>query len=575
MADSMADERNRYSLNSEKQRLLDGKKNKRKGRLLFYYRLKWLVGNKCAILVLIMVTLVHTFDPYMMAAQYFRSYEKTLFAIYSGCSLFFFLFYPITGLYADIKFGRFKTAIAALLVSSCTTILMIVGIFLLWYKSIGLIGLVLFSIGYILGNFAHTAFYIVILSFGVDQLQGASGEELSAFVCWFYFCRVAGWVISVPVSCLTKLIKDDYIFVADCAAHICCITVCLVIMMSFRKSVIAEPQFRANPISTIVKVLKYAKNNKFPRNRSALTYWENDYPSRLDLGKEKYGGPFTEEQVQDVKTLLKIIPLIVCMLVFFIQAEGYSFIFQPIKNAYAYCLLSSEFVSLVIIISTILFHQTVLYPLLYKFYPSMLKRIGIGIFLCFLAEVVWLVIGSVTPSETDGCILNDLLEYRNNATSAFIWDISTYWILIPNIISGLGFGTVAPTTLEFAFAQAPYSMRGVVVGLWFMATGFLKAIGFCFLYPFLRIEHSCELYLFVTKVVVIALSLVCFVCLSYSYKLRFRGDRFDQHQTVENFYSKYLEADDDDNDSAIVDADFASFTERETITNGRLQDLTY
>ena len=30
-----------------------------------------------------------------------------------------------------------------------------------------------------------------------------------------------------------------------------------------------------------------------------ITYWEEEAPSRLDLGKEKYGGPFTE--VEDVK----------------------------------------------------------------------------------------------------------------------------------------------------------------------------------------------------------------------------------------------------------------------------------
>ena len=53
----------------------------------------------------------------------------------------------------------------------------------------------------------------------------------------------------------------------------------------------------------IMQVLKYARKkqtNKYPRNRSALTYCEEDYPSRLDLGKDKYGGPFSEEQVEDV-----------------------------------------------------------------------------------------------------------------------------------------------------------------------------------------------------------------------------------------------------------------------------------
>ena len=39
-----------------------------------------------------------------------------------------------------------------------------------------------------------------------------------------------------------------------------------------------------NPVKVIGQVLKYARKNKYPRNLSALTYWEEDYPSRLDLG---------------------------------------------------------------------------------------------------------------------------------------------------------------------------------------------------------------------------------------------------------------------------------------------------
>ena len=68
-----------------------------------------------------------------------------------------------------------------------------------------------------------------------------------------------------------------------------------------------------NPIKLIAKVLNFARKNKCPRNRSALTYWEEDYPSRLDLGKEKYGGPFTVEEVENVKTVLRMIPLMICI----------------------------------------------------------------------------------------------------------------------------------------------------------------------------------------------------------------------------------------------------------------------
>ncbi len=39
--------------------------------------------------------------------------------------------------------------------------------------------------------------------------------------------------------------------------------------------------------------LKFAKQHKLPSIASSLTFWEEDIiiPSRLDLGKSRYGGP--------------------------------------------------------------------------------------------------------------------------------------------------------------------------------------------------------------------------------------------------------------------------------------------
>ena len=71
------------------------------------------------------------------------------------------------------------------------------------------------------------------------------------------------------------------------------------------KWLIIEPK-SSQPLKTIYQVLKFAAKHKAPLNRSALTYWEENIPSRIDLGKSKYGGPFTTEQVEDVKTVLCI-----------------------------------------------------------------------------------------------------------------------------------------------------------------------------------------------------------------------------------------------------------------------------
>ena len=64
-----------------------------------------------------------------------------------------------------------------------------------------------------------------------------------------------------------------------------------------------------HPLKLIYRVLRYAWNHTCPENRSAFTYWEEDIPPRIDLGKLKYGGPFTTEEVEDTKTFFRIILL--------------------------------------------------------------------------------------------------------------------------------------------------------------------------------------------------------------------------------------------------------------------------
>ena len=73
---------------------------------------------------------------------------------------------------------------------------------------------------------------------------------------------------------------------------------------------IKEPVTR-NPFKLIHQVTSYALKTKYPQQRSAFTYCEDDVPSRLDFGKSKYGGPFTTEQVEDVKTFFKSIGVVV------------------------------------------------------------------------------------------------------------------------------------------------------------------------------------------------------------------------------------------------------------------------
>ena len=51
-----------------------------------------------------------------------------------------------------------------------------------------------------------------------------------------------------------------------------------------------------NIFKQVWKVLSFSCRQKYPLNRSAFIYCEDNVPSRLDLGKEQYGGPFTSSK---------------------------------------------------------------------------------------------------------------------------------------------------------------------------------------------------------------------------------------------------------------------------------------
>ena len=62
-----------------------------------------------------------------------------------------------------------------------------------------------------------------------------------------------------------------------------------------------------NPYKTVFSIIKFTKKHKHPLRRSAFTYCDDYVPSRIDFAKQRFGGPFTTEQVENVKTFLRIV----------------------------------------------------------------------------------------------------------------------------------------------------------------------------------------------------------------------------------------------------------------------------
>ena len=149
------------------------------------------------------------------------------------------------------------------------------------------------------------AFQSNIIQFGLDQLHDASTTEIKSFIVWYVNSLIiTGFIAEFNFLCLPTQNKL-YLSLLLCV----CLTLALLLMICFNKSFIKEPPPKYS-FKLIYKIIKFAIVTKHPRCRSAFTYCEDELPSRIDFGKSKYGGPFTTEQVEDVKTLLRFFPLI-------------------------------------------------------------------------------------------------------------------------------------------------------------------------------------------------------------------------------------------------------------------------
>ena len=137
-----------------------------------------------------------------------------------------------------------------------------------------------------------------IVQFNIDQAISASGDELSAIIYWHSLFLLAIFCIVVIGECLiNQFVIMSYVLSG--------VAVSIVIVINFLfKYWLDTTSHIVNPVKLIFQVLNYARKNKYTRNHSALTYWEEDYPSRLDLGMDKYRGPFSEEQIENVKIII-------------------------------------------------------------------------------------------------------------------------------------------------------------------------------------------------------------------------------------------------------------------------------
>ena len=301
------------------------------------------------------------------------------------------------------------------------------------------------------------------------------------------------------------------------------------------------PVNTVNPVKLIVRVLCYARKHKYPENR-ALTYWEEEAPSRLDLGKDKYGGPFTEEEVEDVKTVLRLLPLV---FIFGLSGALYGLYTVSMSIKVCGCSEGKEAWSIAYIFLLIFMLLISRQSYFRKYIPSILKRIGMGLTLIVLVNIIYAVqaiIGNYQFGEIFHCLTVFAKESLITKPQK--------WLYFDEVILAIFWYINNVVAVEFMLAQCPKSMRGTLIGLWFCLRYLRSDLNFIIFLPFLQymgldFPLGRGFYFLLTLAVLSFLVLVLFIFLAKRYKLRVREVEINIHRIAEDHIMQYIEQDEE------------------------------
>jgi POT family proton-dependent oligopeptide transporter len=182
----------------------------------------------------------------------------------------------------------------------------------------------------------------------------------------------------------------------------------------------------------------------------------------VSMQLERARGKHTDEAVEGVRSVLRILIVFALTTPFWslFDQKASTWIVQantmdsPLLSIFGwnFTLLPAQMqaVNPILVMLLIPFNNVALFPLMRAvgITPTPLRRMGLGI---ALSASAWVVIGMIQLWMDGGD------------------KVSILWQLLPYALLTLGEVLVSATGLEFAYSQAPASMKGIILSFWYLA----------------------------------------------------------------------------------------------------------
>ena len=462
------------------------------------------------------------------------------------------LFAPLIGWIADVWLGRYKVILYGTLISFVASIPLFLGQVVFAHI---IISDVISFVAVSLSTLGFMCYSMAMLPFMTDQLVGASARDLSVVVHWFYWTQRFSSALVRFITCSQLTLP-----VLNTIAALTCGVLLAVIIISdcLCQQWLDRTHKVTNPIKLIIQVLNYTRKHRYPERRSAFTYIDEEQPKRIDYGKDKFGGPFTEEEVEDVKTFLQLLPLLSCVSLLLsgihlwqantVQVDAF-------ESQYLNCVVNDgvSWSSWIIALLAIPVYQLVLVPVFHKFIPNMLRCIGAGFSIALFGATLLSVLIIIGYNQS-GHFTRYFTCQQFNGTEYPDSFIEWYWKLSAQLLYSIGLTISGVILLEFAFAQLPDKMKGLVMGVVvaFEGVGEITVVT-------IRTHLLYTLCYDLPVFLLLASLFVLFLVFSKRYVLRERNREINIQAIVEEHYERYMDQEEEyerENHLVSLDADF-------------------